>query len=49
VAKSHKEHVAIFAAIEKRDGNQAEKRMSEHLRSVLEDFLHSQELQSFCR
>jgi len=49
VAKSHKEHVLIFAAIEKRDGNQAEKRMSEHLRSVLEDFLHSQELQSFCR
>jgi DNA-binding GntR family transcriptional regulator len=47
VAKSHQEHLLIVAAIEKKDGNRAEKRMSEHLCSVLEDFLHSKELQTF--
>jgi DNA-binding GntR family transcriptional regulator len=49
VAKSHQEHLLIFEAIEQRDGGRAEKRMSEHLRSVLNDFLHSRELQSFYR
>jgi DNA-binding GntR family transcriptional regulator len=34
-------------AIEQRDKAEAEKRMSEHLRSVLNDFLHSKELRSF--
>lgn len=47
VAKSHREHVLTFKVIEQRDGAQAEKRMAEHLRSVLDDFLISKILQPF--
>jgi DNA-binding GntR family transcriptional regulator len=47
VAKSHQEHVLVQRAIEQRAGDRAEKRMSEHLRSVLEDFLRSKEFRSF--
>jgi len=49
VAKSHQAHVLIFKASEQKDGVQAEQRMTEHLQSVLNDFLHSKELRSFCR
>ena len=49
VAKSHKEHLLIIKALEQRDGAQAEGRMSEHLRSVLDEFLRSKELESFCK
>ncbi len=47
VAKSHQEHILIMEAFEQRDGMIAERRMSEHLRSVLEEFLQSEEIKSF--
>jgi len=47
VAKSHREHTAIMEALEKRDGLLAESRMVTHLRSVLEEFLESKEIQSW--
>ena len=47
VAKSHREHVIIIEALEKRDSILAERRISEHLRSVLKEFLESKELESF--
>jgi len=49
VAKSHKEHLLIMEALEQRDGAEAERRMSKHLQSLLEEFLQSRELQSFIR
>jgi DNA-binding GntR family transcriptional regulator len=48
VAKSHKEHLLIMKTLEQRNQAQAEKRISEHLLSVLEEFLQSKELESFC-
>jgi len=47
IAKSHKEHIWIFEAIEQRDEIEAERRLLKHLRSLLDDFIHSKELQSF--
>ncbi len=49
VAKSHKEHTLIIQALEKRDQNAAETTVSNHLDSVLEDFIRSNEFRSFCR
>lgn len=46
VQKSHEEHLLIIEALERRNKAAAEKRMSEHLRSLLKDFLHSKELKS---
>jgi len=48
IAKSHQEHLLIIGAIERKDEVEAERRMSEHLRSLLNDFINSKELQSFC-
>ena len=47
VAKSHREHILIMDALEQRDEALAEKRMADHFRSILEDFLPSAELGSF--
>ncbi len=49
VGKSHQDHLLIMDALEKRDLVQSQKYMSDHLRSVLEDLLHSEEFQAFCR
>ena len=49
VGKSHKDHLLIMEALERRDLVQSEGHMSEHLRSVLEDLLCSEEFQAFCR
>ncbi len=49
VAKSHQEHELIVEALERRDPALAEGRISTHLRSVLEDFIHSNEFKLFCR
>lgn len=46
VSKSHEQHLSIVEALERRDSALAEKRMSDHLRSLLNDFLHSEELKS---
>ena len=48
VAKSHQEHILIIEAIAQKDEVQAEKRISEHLRSVLEEFIQSKEFRSYC-
>ena len=47
VAKSQKEHIWILEAIEQRDEFEAERRLSEHLHSLLDDFINSKELQSY--
>ncbi len=49
VAKSHQEHLTIIKAIAEKDEAQAEKRISEHLHSVLEEFIQSKEFRSYCR
>jgi len=46
VAKSHQEHVLIIQAMEVRDDAQARKQIVDHVRSVLIDILHSEELGS---
>ncbi|MCX5907337.1 MAG: GntR family transcriptional regulator [Deltaproteobacteria bacterium] len=43
VRKSHREHILIVEALEKRDLVQSEKYLSDHLRSVLDDLLRSKE------
>jgi DNA-binding GntR family transcriptional regulator len=47
VAKSHREHILIMDALEKKDEALAEKKMGDHFRSILEDFLPSAQLGSF--
>jgi DNA-binding GntR family transcriptional regulator len=47
VAKSQREHILIMDALEQKDEALAEKRMVDHFRSILEDFLPSAELGSF--
>ncbi len=47
VAKSHAEHLKIFECLEKRQPIVAQKKMSEHLSSVLEDLLNSKEFSPF--
>ena len=49
VAKSHEQHLLIVEALEQRDKRLAEARVSTHLESVLEDFVHSYEFKFFCR
>lgn len=49
VAQSHQDHVSILESIERKDGVQSEKKMSAHMRSVLQDILCSEELQDFFR
>lgn len=49
VAKSHQEHLLIIEAIAQRDEVQAEKRISEHLHSILEEFIQSKEFRATCR
>ena len=49
VEKSHKEHLLIMKALEQRKSDQVEIMITRHLHSVLEEFLQSQELKSFCR
>jgi DNA-binding GntR family transcriptional regulator len=49
VAKSHQEHLLILEAIAQRDESQAEKRISEHLHSILEEFIQSKEFRAYCR
>jgi DNA-binding GntR family transcriptional regulator len=48
IAKSYQEHLLIIEAIERKDELKAERAVSEHLRSLLNDFINSKELQSFC-
>jgi DNA-binding GntR family transcriptional regulator len=49
VAQSHQDHVSILGSIERRDDARSEKKMSAHMRSVLQDILLSEELQDFFR
>ncbi len=49
VAKSHEQHALMLEALEKRDRILAESRVSDHLRSVVEDFVQSNEFKFFCR
>lgn len=49
VAKSHEQHLLIVESLEQRDKMLAEARVSTHLESVLEDFVHSHEFKFFCR
>ncbi len=49
VAKSHEQHLLIIEALEQGDKILAETRLSDHLKSVLEDFVHSDEFKFFCR
>jgi len=49
IAKSHQEHLLIIEAIAQRDEVQSEKRISEHLHSILEEFIQSKEFRSYCR
>jgi DNA-binding GntR family transcriptional regulator len=49
VAKSHQEHILIINALEQGDEVQAQEKISAHLRSVLEEFIESNEFKSFCR
>jgi len=49
VGKSHQDHLLIMEALERRDLVHSERHMSDHLRSVLEDLLRSEEFQIFCR
>ena len=46
VTKSHQEHMSIIEAIAQKDETQAEKRISEHLHSILEEFIQSKEFRS---
>jgi DNA-binding GntR family transcriptional regulator len=41
VAKSHKEHLLVMKGLEQKNARQVEKRISEHLDSVLDEFLRS--------
>jgi GntR family transcriptional regulator, rspAB operon transcriptional repressor len=49
VGKSHQDHLLIMESLESRDLVRSGKYMSDHLRSVLEDLLRSEEYQAFCR
>jgi DNA-binding GntR family transcriptional regulator len=49
VAKSHEQHLLIVEALEQRDKMLAETRISDHLKSILEDFVRSNEFKFFCR
>ncbi len=49
VAKSHEQHLLIVEALEQRNKMLAEERISTHLQSVLDDFVHSAEFRFFCR
>lgn len=48
IAKSHQEHLLVIEAIEQKNEVEAVRRMSGHIRSILNDFINSKELQSFC-
>lgn len=47
VARSHQEHILIMEALEQQERTLVEQRMSDHLRSVLNEFLQSTELKSY--
>jgi DNA-binding GntR family transcriptional regulator len=49
VEKSHQDHVSIFESIEEKDAIQSSKKMSAHIRDVLQDILSSEEFQAFFR